>query len=149
MANRIRKVVREDAKSTTRTPSARSTVGMERQVLAFAKQAGYVAGTIQMKTEGWMDRQTLGKQIASVRDGATRLLEQLGRATGTTGKRKVAARPTRKAARARSGGAVDAPGKTHRKRQPADPDARLARSQASKLRAVMPTEKTHRHRNRG
>jgi hypothetical protein len=121
---------------------------MEQRVLAFAKQAGYVAGTIQMKAEGWMDREALRKQIASVRDGATQLLEQLGNAAGKIIRTKKA-RPARKAARARSGGVVDAPGKKHRKRAPADPDAALARSQARKVRSAMPMEKTARYRGRG
>jgi hypothetical protein len=121
---------------------------MEQRVLAFAKQAGYVAGTIQLKTEGWMDRETLRKQLASVRDGAASLLEQLGNAAGKVGRRKTAS-PARKNTRSRSGGTVDAPGKKHRKRPPSDPDAALARSQARKMRAATPMEKTARHRQRG
>ena len=50
---------------------------MEQRVVAFAEQLGRIAGTVQAKAEGWMDRDTLNKQIASVRDGAADLLEQL------------------------------------------------------------------------
>jgi hypothetical protein len=149
MAKRNSKVAPEGSTPATRAPSTNRTEAMEQRVLAFAKQAGYVAGTIQNRAEGWMDRETLGKQLASVRDSATHLLEQLGNVARRSG-RKPAAR-SRKVTRARSGGVVDAPGKKHRKRAPADPDARLAQSQARKLRAATPMEKTTmaRHRNRG
>lgn len=147
MAKRNSKVTREGSTPATSVPNALKAAGMEQRVLAFAKQAGYVAGTIQMKAEGWMDREALRKQIASVRDGATQLLEQLGSAAGKIRRRK--ARPARKAARARSGGVVDAPGKKRRKRAPADPDKALARSQARKVRSAMPMEKTARYRGRG
>ena len=148
MAKRSRKVAQEDDTPATGARRRGAAAGMEQRVLAFAKQAGYVAGTIQLKTEGWMDRETLRKQLASVRDGATQLLEQLGSAAGKIRRRK-AAPSKRKAVRARSGGMVDAPGKKHRKRAPADPDAALARSQARKMRAATPMEKTARHRQRG
>jgi hypothetical protein len=157
MAKRKSKVAQEGRTAARGVPKARAAAGtkqrvlaagMEQRVLAFAKQAGYVAGTIQMKAEGLMDRETLRKQLASVRDGAAQLLEQLGSAAGKVRGRK-AAPPPRKAARARSGGSVDAPGKKHRKRAPSDPDAALARSQARKMRAAVPMEKTARYRGRG
>jgi|KBSMisStaDraftv2_1062788.scaffolds.fasta_scaffold428537_2 hypothetical protein len=148
MAKRSRKVAQEDDTPATGARRRGAAAGMEQRVLAFAKQAGYVAGTIQLKTEGWMDRETLRKQLASVRDGAASLLEQLGNAAGKVGRRKTAS-PARKNTRSRSGGTVDAPGKKHRKRPPSDPDAALARSQARKMRAATPMEKTARHRQRG
>jgi hypothetical protein len=55
----------------------------------------------------------------------------------------------RQGAKGRSGGSVDAPGKTHRKRMPADPEANIADSQAAKMRTAMPMEKTSRRRGRG
>ena len=148
MAKRNSKVARKGGTPASSVPTARAAAAMEQRVLAFAKQAGYVAGTIQMKAEGWMDREALRTQLASVRDGATQLLEQLGSAAGKIRRRK-AAPSKRKAVRARSGGMVDAPGKKHRKRAPADPDAALARSQARKMRAATPMEKTARYRGRG
>jgi len=51
--------------------------------------------------------------------------------------------------RKRSGGAVDAPGKKHRKAMPPDPDAKAANTQAAKMRTAMPMEKTNRLRGRG
>jgi hypothetical protein len=44
---------------------------------------------------------------------------------------------------------VDAPGKKHRKQAPPDPDAKLAQSQASKMRTAMPMAKTSKRRGRG
>jgi len=49
----------------------------------------------------------------------------------------------------RSGGGVDAPGKKHRKAMPADPDATVADSQAAKMRAARPMNKTKRFDRRG
>jgi hypothetical protein len=153
MAKRNSKSARPGGQADTLAPdttaaSDASSDSMEQRVLAFARQVGYVAGTIQMKAEGWMDRAALTKQLAGVRDGAAHLLEQLGSVAGKA-RKKPLSRAARKTTRARSGGVVDAPGKTHRKRAPSDPDAALARSQARKIRAARPMEKTAKHRNRG
>src|SRR5207245_5001243 len=56
---------------------ASSNDPMEQRVVAFAEQLGRIVGTVQAKTEGWMDRDALNKQIAGVRDSAAELLEQL------------------------------------------------------------------------
>jgi hypothetical protein len=148
MAKRNSRVTRENGRSATSAPTVDPANALEQRVLAFAKQAGYVAGTIQLKAEGWMDRKALTKQLASVRDGATQLLEQLGNVAHLSRKKPVAP-PKRKATRTRSGGAVDAPGKKHRKRPPADPDAALARSQAEKMRSARTMEKARRPQARG
>ena len=50
---------------------------MEQRVVAFAEQLGRIVGTVQARAEGWMDREALNKQIASVRDSASELLDQL------------------------------------------------------------------------
>jgi hypothetical protein len=138
-------------KKRTGTPSStpRAAAGaMERQVLAFAEQLGYVAGSIQSKAGGLTDRKALSRQVSSVRDGAKQLLDQLASEV----KKRVRRTPTPPPARARparSGGAVDAPGKKHRKPAPAGPAAAVARSQAAKLRAAKPMAKTYSHRARG
>ena len=149
MAKRTTKAAR-DRRPPAAAGQSDSVAAMEQRILAFAKQAGYVAGTIQTTAEGLMDRKAaLTKQLVSVRDGAAHLLEQLGRVAGKARRAKKPSRAARKTTPARSGGAVDAPGKQHRKRAPADPDAALARSQAGKVRAAMPMDKTPRHRVRG
>jgi hypothetical protein len=75
---------------------------MEQRVMAFAEQLGRMVGTIQAKADGWMDRETLNKQVASVRDEATRLLEQLaGGAKKATTRAKAAAAAARQGSKAR------------------------------------------------
>src|SRR6478735_1713310 len=87
---------------TTQPNSGTSTSGasgvttdnaLERRVLAFAEQLGRVAGTFHVKAEGWMDREALTRQIASVRDGAADRLEHLaGSPTKPAGRVAAAAR---------------------------------------------------------
>jgi hypothetical protein len=139
------------AKSGGTNPSSPTSAGvMEQRVLAFAEQLGRVAGSVQAATDGWIDREGLKKQIASVRDGAADLLAQLADATTTAGKKKAIVRKAPAgASTGRSGGTVDAPGKTHRKRMASDPDARIAESQATKMRAARTMFKTSRRRGRG
>jgi len=133
--------------TTTNAPGATTADAMEERVVAFAEQLGRIAGTIQAKAEGWMDRETLNQQIVSVRDGAAHLLEQLADATKATKTSAVVA--ARGGNKGRSGGTVDAPGKRHRKPAPNDPQANVARSQANKLRTAKTMEKTSRRRGRG
>jgi hypothetical protein len=134
--------------TTTNAPGATTADAMEERVLAFAEQLGRIAGTIQAKAEGWMDREILNEQIGSVRDGAAHLLEQLaGGATKKAPKKKTDA--ARQGNKRRSGGVVDAPGKKHRKAAPTDPDANIADSQADKMRMAKTMAKTYRRRGRG
>lgn len=84
-------------KSETTTADA-----MEERLMAFAEQLGRMVGTIQAKADGWMDRETLNKQIAGVRDDATRLLEQLaGGAKKATKRAKAAAAAARQGSKTR------------------------------------------------
>jgi hypothetical protein len=134
--------------TTTNASGAMTADAMERRVVAFAEQIGRIAGTVQARAEGWMDRDTLYQQIASVRDGAVDLLEQLaGGATKASKKNPAAA--ARGSSKGRSGGVVDAPGKKHRKPMPTDPGADLADSQAAKMRTARTMVKTNRRRGRG
>lgn len=124
---------------------------MEQRVIAFAEQLGRIAGTVKAKTEGWMDREALNKQIASVRDSASELLDQLKTtvskaATATKTGADAAAASTKKG---RSGGVVDAPGKKHRKPSPKDPRAVAADAKASNIRSGKSMMKTVKQRGRG
>lgn len=133
-----------------KTPSASGATTadpIEQRLVAFAEQLGRMVGTIQTKAEGWMDRETLNKQIVSVRDGAAQLIEQLAGATKAT--KVPAAVPARGANKGRSGGTVDAPGKRHRKPTRNDPGANVAHSQADKMRTAKTMKKTNRLRGRG
>jgi len=133
--------------TTTNAPGATTADAMEERVVAFAEQLGRIAGTIQAKAEGWMDRETLNEQIADVRDGAAHLLEQL--AAATKAPKKKAAVAVSRQGKGRSGGVVDAPGKKHRKPPRNDPNANVAHDQANKLRTAKTMMKTYRRRGRG
>ncbi|MEO7272928.1 MAG: hypothetical protein ABIX28_07360 [Vicinamibacterales bacterium] len=135
------------SKGVTTPPEKTTPETIEQRVVSFAQQLGRLAGTVQAKAEGWMDRDALNRQIASVRDGAADLLEQLAR-TATPSPEPAGSAPDR-AVKKRSGGVVDAPGKKHRPPLPADPAANLAASQAAKLRTATPMAKTIRRRGRG
>jgi hypothetical protein len=135
---------------TTRANGVTSTAdAMEQRVVAFAEQLGRIAGTFQAKAEGWLDREALTKQIASVRDSATELLEQLASSATKGSKRNSAAPAALEKTKGRSGGVVDAPGKRHRKPTQADPGANIADSQAAKTRMARTMVKTNRRRGRG
>ena len=150
MAKRDNRTTRTKSAATTNAVSGAMTAdAMEQRLVAFAEQLGRIAGTLQAKAEGWMDRDTLTKQIASVRDGAAALLEQLAGAAPTAENKNPAAAATLRTPRGRSGGAVDAPGKRQRKPLPADPGANIAASQAAKMRAAKTMVKTDRRRGRG
>ena len=149
MVRRDNEITRTNgAMKTTAASGATTADGMEQRVLAFAEHLGWIAGTFQAKAEGWMDRDALTKQIASVRDGAAELLEQLAGGTTKASRRNPAAAALGKA-RGRSGGVVDAPGKKHRKPMPADPRTNVADSQAAKMRTAKTMVKTNRRRGRG
>jgi hypothetical protein len=146
MAKRDNRTTRSKG-GTTDVSSATTTDAMEGRLVAFAEHLGRLAGTFQAKAEGWMDREALKRQIASVRDGAADLLQQLaGSATEASPKKLAAARG---AAKGRSGGVVDAPGKKHRKPRPSDPGANIVDSQAAKMRMAKTMVKTNRRRGRG
>jgi hypothetical protein len=114
--------------SAAASPSTAATSAVEQQVVAFAEQLGRIVGTVQAKAEGWLDREALKEQISRVRDSASALLEQLGvqkTAPNATRTQRPGSKNTG-ATRGRSGGAVDAPGKKHRK-----PTANVSRQNAS------------------
>ena len=148
MAKRDNGTTRASGGTTTNGSGATTVDAMEARVVAFAEQLGRIAGTIHAKAEGWMDRERLHTQIAGVRDGAAHLLEQLADATRAP-RENPAIAVARGGSKGRSGGVVDAPGKTHRKRTPAGPGANLADSQAAKMRTARTMEKTSRLRGRG
>jgi hypothetical protein len=139
---------RQANSETTASASGAATADpMEERLVAFAEQLGRMVGTIHAKAEGWLERENLNTQIASVRDGAAHLLGQLAEATKAT-KTTAAGRPRRES-KGRSGGVVDAPGKRHRKPTRSNPSANTAHSQADKLRKAKTMKKTNRRRGRG
>ena len=137
--------------STAQTPSSGTprVDGLEERVVAFAEQLGRIAGTMHANTAGWMDGDTLKKELARVRDGAADLLQQLTADAPAAGENRPTAEAAIRSSRGRSGGIVDASGKKHRPLMPADPGANRADSQAAKMRAAKTMVKTSRHRGRG
>ena len=117
---------------------------VEQRVVAFAEQVGRVVGTVQAKTEGWLDRQKLTEQITHVRDSAADLLKHLSRGNGE-GPKPAAKRAKAADPNGRSGGTVDAPGKRHRKPAPSVKGAKHSDTRIAKMRSV----NENRTRNRG
>ncbi len=94
--------------------AARATIdGAEQQLMALAEQLGTVLGTMRAKADGWLDRDALLGAVGRIRDGAAALLDEVNRARQTAAATPTVA-PTMRASR----GAVDAPGKRHRKPPP-------------------------------
>jgi hypothetical protein len=150
MAKRGNETTRTNGDTRTTNASGETTGdAMEQRVVAFAEQLGRIAGTFQAKAEGWLDREALTKQIASVRDGAAELLEQIAGGATKASKRVPAATAALRKTKGRSGGAVDAPGKKHRKPMRTDPGANIVDSQAAKMRTARTMVKTNRRRGRG
>jgi thioesterase domain-containing protein len=90
--------------TTTSAPGAPAADAMEQRVMAFAEQLGRIVGTIQAKADGWLDAEALPKQIATIRDEAAHLLDQLtGGAKKATKKATAAAAAARKAGKRRRG----------------------------------------------
>ena len=137
-------------KQTTATSTATTTDAIEQRVVAFAEQLGRIAGTVQAKAEGWMDRDALKAQIASVRDGAADLLEQLADGAMKTSKDAIkAASMASGEAKRKARAFVDAPGKKHRKPMPTDPRAVAADAKSSSMRSAKESMKTVKLRGRG
>jgi len=145
MAKRSSTTKKSGKSAKAARPETAASVGaIEQQVLAFAEQLGYAAGTIRLKADGALDRKALSRQIAGVRDGAKRMLDQLAGGVASRIRRQPAAKPPVR--KVRSGGTVDAPGKRHRKPAPAGPPAADARARNTRVSAATPRVMGHRPR---
>jgi hypothetical protein len=121
-------------RSSTPKPKADPSSALERQIVSFAEQLGYVAGSNETRAEGLVDRKRLSKQLTAVRDGAKQLLDQLASGVAARAGRKPA--PKRPVRKARSGGTVDAPGKKHRKPAAAPPPPAAERARNARMLAT-------------
>jgi hypothetical protein len=111
---------------------------VEERVVAFAEQLGRLIGTVESKSERWVDQKGLNDQLTQIRDGAVDLLNHLGEAISSG---RAAAKPQKTKPKAatsvgRSGGTVDAPGKTHRKMAKGARGAKHSDERISKIRAA-------------
>ena len=116
----------------TGTPATGDVV--EQKVVALAEQLGWFLGKVQAKADGWLESEAVQKQLGQIRDGADDLLAHVKRAgavvskavektasAANTARKPVAAQPAAPppaAPKRASRGAVDAPGKRHRKPPP-------------------------------
>src|SRR5437016_3523615 len=109
-------------KRTTRTSSQKklhqpanreSVKSLEQHVVEIAEQLGRLAGSAQAEADNWLDQPNLKQQLTRIRDRAASLLERFAAA------RAMPEDDSQTAAKPRSGGRVDAPGKKHRKAPPA------------------------------
>ena len=123
-----RKAVRKDQSDAGK---ATSDV-VEQKVVALAEQLGWFLGTVQAKAEGWLDREALRREVGRIRDGAADLLEHVNRASAEA--RKAATTPGAAPTMRASRGAVDAPGKRHRKPPPQESlDKRMGKPVGKKM----------------
>jgi hypothetical protein len=111
--------------STTATPDR-----VERNVVRLAEQLGRLIGTVQARTDGLLDRDALSAELAAIRDAAASLVTQArGRRQPVSATAPAQAAPPR-----RSRGAVDAPGKRHRKPAPSTRGAKHSDTRIAKMK---------------
>jgi hypothetical protein len=108
----VRKAARKDQ---SQAGKATSDV-VDQKMVALAEQLGWFLGTVRAKADGWLDREKLRKELGRIRDGAAELLDHVNRASASA--RKAGAKPAATSTMRASRGAVDAPGKRHRKPPP-------------------------------
>jgi hypothetical protein len=127
---------RKAAKKAPAAGGRKAKDGVEPMVVKLAGQLGTLLGRARSKTDGWIESAAVRKQVGQIRDGATQLMNRVNQA-GAAVKKTVAKSVTAKKSKApskgrgregekstapagkkRSGGAVDAPGKRHRKPPP-------------------------------
>lgn len=114
---------RKAAKKAT-AGGTKASQSVEPMVIALAEQLGSFLGRAQKKADGWMENEALRQQLSLIRDGAADLLKQVGKAGASARKTVVKAttpakkKSKSKSVKGRSGGAVDAPGKRHRRPPP-------------------------------
>ena|SRR6185503_6847288 len=119
---------------------------VERRILALAEQLGRLIGTVESKAEGWLDQKTLNRQVEQIRDSASELLEHLGGAieSGRAATRPAATAETPPPPAGRSGGAVDAPRKAHRKRAESVRGAKHSDQAVAKIKGAKTMRRGHR-----
>jgi transcription elongation factor len=143
---------------TTQGSATSATDTVEQRLVAFAEQLGRIVGTVQAKADGWLDRKTLKEELTRIRDGAADLLNHVGTGTAIASAAATPAQsqttdqtPGRSAtattgwratgATGRSGGKVDAPGKTHRKPPAGARGIKHSNEMIPKLKAAQATRR--------
>lgn len=130
---------------------------VEQKVMELAEQLGWFLGKVQAKADGWLQSEAVQKQLGQIRDGAADLLEHVkGAGAGvrqaaakSASAAKMSAKPVAvepaktprpslasapAALRRSKRGAVDAPGKRHRKPAPQErTDKRMGEPAGKKM----------------
>jgi hypothetical protein len=128
------------AKTAPRDEAAqRQSSEVERKMVALAERMGGLLGTARARADGWLESERLRKELTRIRDGATALLEQVSGASAEAPE-PVTPRPGR--------GAVDAPGKRHRKPPPQETVTKRMAEPAAKQLGRKPVVQ-RRHGGRG
>jgi hypothetical protein len=109
---------------------ARRSQEVEGQMVALAERLGGLLGTARARADGWLESERLRKELARIRDGAAALLEQVSGSRADVPE-PVTPRPSR--------GAVDAPGKRHRKPPPQEAVTKRMTEPAAKQLGKKPT----------
>jgi hypothetical protein len=120
---------------TARGQAGSTGDSMEKRMLAFAEQVGRIAGTVQAKAEGWLDRNALTAQIASIRDSATDLLQQIGATASDEGEGATSGNDIRRAANRSTSSAKPAKAASSRTSPASAPKRRATGKQPAKVRA--------------
>ena len=117
---------------------------IQERVLALAQQLGRLIGTVEQKAKGWVDQDALNKQVTQIRDSANELLDHLGSAIASGRAESAAEATPPKVHPVRSGGTVDAPGKSHRKRTASPRGVKHSDQTISKIKGAKTMRKGHR-----
>jgi hypothetical protein len=142
----------QSQKTTAGAATGAAAGTMDQRLTAFAEHLGTLVGTLQNKAEELVDREALARELSSLKDDASGLLDQLGSFASSVGARtakgrRPAAPASKKETKRADRGPVDAPGKRHR--QP-PPQKRVSRSMnQAKGTQTAPKLGTARRRGRG
>jgi len=79
-----------------KSPNGNTADGLEQKVLEFAEQLGWLVGTVNARSEGWLDRKALGAQVGRIRDGAVQLMGQLTSEGSPKARRQNASRASKR-----------------------------------------------------
>jgi hypothetical protein len=125
------------------TQPPRTASDLEEQAIALARQLGHMAGTMEKTAEGWLTHPSFAEQLTRVRDGASRMLESLSRASlgRKASKANRAKRARRQSTVAQAADASRAPGKRRRKPAPTVRGAKKSDERIPKMRTAAAVRK--------
>jgi hypothetical protein len=98
------------------TVEQKNASNLGQQAIALAEQLGRIAGTVEGTAESWLNDPDLAAQLTRVRDGATRMLQELhaAAAKGRKTSKSTHPKPAAAARTLQAGDRAHAPGKKRR-----------------------------------